>query len=458
MIVGETQYREQLPWWLVLVHVTLATLVWAGVVARCGAPSRPAAGEPRIDFSHRKASAHRRATGAPQSGAGRRLPRLERRRAGRHRWPPATWRAPGRRPASPTSIPRSSSTSRSTRPHIALEEGLTRRIDWPENAFFHAGCPGTDRDAVLLLGVEPNLRWRTFTAEIVDWRRSSASSSSITLGALLADVPHTRPSPVTGSATDPELVEELGLAVSRYEGPTGIVGVLHDTCREAGIPRRASGPPCRTTPRSRRARSAALALCTRLGRAARRRDRPRGARARRGRLRAPGERGGRAGRGDRGVRPRARAPPDTLGDETDMPSGDTLAAELTRFLREHEARTEGRAGGRDLGQGLGGRRRPARPSARRRVRLLARACACAGAAGRSASPGAASRRRRRPVVAAVLAAFAASAWRFLRRRRRRDLPLGAFGCGRLSASAFATSPIVPSRSRAPSISRWAVGV
>src|SRR5512132_1824237 len=122
-----------------------------------------------------------------------------------------------------------------TRPHVSLEEGLTRRIDWPETAFYHARPSGMDRDAVLLLGIEPNLRWRTFAGLIVDFARELEVELVVTLGALLADVPHTRTAPVTGSATDPDLVEQLGLQASRYEGPTGIVGVLHDACSRAGI-------------------------------------------------------------------------------------------------------------------------------------------------------------------------------------------------------------------------------
>src|SRR6185503_1669654 len=110
-----------------------------------------------------------------------------------------------------------------TRPMVSLVEGITRRIDWPENSFLHAPMPGGGRDAIILLGVEPNLRWRTF-CELV-----------ITLGSLLADVPHTRPAPVTGSATDEDIIERLGLQASRYEGPTGIVGVLHDACSRAGL-------------------------------------------------------------------------------------------------------------------------------------------------------------------------------------------------------------------------------
>lgn len=123
-----------------------------------------------------------------------------------------------------------------TRPHVSLDEGRTRRIEWPENAFFRARIPGTSRDAVLLIGVEPNYRWRTFTELVADLAGDLGIELVITLGALLADVPHTRPSPVTGAATDPKLVDELGLQLSRYEGPTGIVGVLLDACRRAGIP------------------------------------------------------------------------------------------------------------------------------------------------------------------------------------------------------------------------------
>ncbi|MFO7573041.1 MAG: PAC2 family protein [Gaiellaceae bacterium] len=123
-----------------------------------------------------------------------------------------------------------------TRPQVTLEEGQARRIEWPENAFFHGRIPGTERDAVLLVGVEPNYRWRTFAEIVADLASDLGVELFVTLGALLADVPHTRPAPVTGAATDPQLVEELGLQLSRYEGPTGIVGVLLDACRRGGIP------------------------------------------------------------------------------------------------------------------------------------------------------------------------------------------------------------------------------
>src|SRR6058998_1228037 len=152
-----------------------------------------------------------------------------------------------------------------TRPHVSLVDGQTRHIEWPENAFYHASIPGLERDAVLLLGIEPNLRWRTFTGMVVDLARELGVEMMVTLGSLLADVPHTRPSPVTGGATDPELIEQLGLQRSRYEGPTGIVGVLHDACNTAHIPSVslwAAVPHYVSLAPSPRA---ALALCQRLG-------------------------------------------------------------------------------------------------------------------------------------------------------------------------------------------------
>src|ERR687892_49160 len=123
-----------------------------------------------------------------------------------------------------------------TRPHVSLDEGQTRRIDWPENTFYRARIPGSNRDAVLLVGVEPNYRWRTFSELVAELANDLGIELVVMLGALLADVPHTRPAPITGAATDPKLVDELGLQLSRYEGPTGIVGVLLDAFRRASIP------------------------------------------------------------------------------------------------------------------------------------------------------------------------------------------------------------------------------
>jgi proteasome assembly chaperone (PAC2) family protein len=122
------------------------------------------------------------------------------------------------------------------RPHVSLEDGMTRKVDWPDNAFFHAEIPGADRDAVILLGTEPSLRWKTFAQLVLGLVQQLEIERVVTFGSLLADVPHTRPAPVTAAATDQALMEELGLEPSRYEGPTGIVGVLLDACRSADIP------------------------------------------------------------------------------------------------------------------------------------------------------------------------------------------------------------------------------
>jgi predicted ATP-grasp superfamily ATP-dependent carboligase len=223
-----------------------------------------------------------------------------------------------------------------TRPHVSLEEGLTRRIDWPETAFYHARPKGLDRDVVLLLGIEPNLRWRTFSELLVGLVSDLDVELMITLGALLADVPHTRSSPVTGSASDEDLVQRLGLSASRYEGPTGIVGVLHDACRQAGIPSAslwAAVPHyVSLTPSPR----AAVALCERLGgligveidvdeleeAAATYEEQVSEAVA------SDEETAAYVEELERRV--------DSLEESTDLPSGDALAAELTRFLRERE--------------------------------------------------------------------------------------------------------------------------
>ena len=123
-----------------------------------------------------------------------------------------------------------------TRPSVRLTEGLTREILWPELVLSEARIEGTDQDAVLLLGAEPNLRWRTFCETILVAARELGVEMAISLGALLADVPHTRPVQITGIAGDQALVERLGFSQTRYEGPTGIVGVLHDACRREGLP------------------------------------------------------------------------------------------------------------------------------------------------------------------------------------------------------------------------------
>jgi proteasome assembly chaperone (PAC2) family protein len=122
------------------------------------------------------------------------------------------------------------------RPTIRLEGGRTRVIDWPRNSFHASSIAGADRDLVLLQGVEPSLRWRGFTHAVVDAARELGVKMVITLGALLADVPHSRPVTITGLASNAKLVERLGFARSSYEGPTGVVGVVHDACAKARLP------------------------------------------------------------------------------------------------------------------------------------------------------------------------------------------------------------------------------
>jgi predicted ATP-grasp superfamily ATP-dependent carboligase len=227
-----------------------------------------------------------------------------------------------------------------TRPHVSLEEGLTRRIDWPATVFYHGRPPGLDRDAVLLLGIEPNLRWRTFSELVVGFTKELGVELVITLGALLADVPHTRPCPVTGSATDKELVERLGLSASRYEGPTGIVGVVHDACLRADIPSASLWAAVPHYVSLTPSPKAALALCERLGDLL-------GAQIDTGELEEAAE------NYSEQVSEAVASDPDTaayieeleqradtLAEEADLPSGDALAAELTRFLREREDEDE----------------------------------------------------------------------------------------------------------------------
>jgi len=121
------------------------------------------------------------------------------------------------------------------RPTVRLTEGRTRTIEWPTTSISAAEVPGAEGDLVMLQGVEPSLRWGRFTEAIVDVANELGARMVITLGALLADVPHSRPVTVTGIASDESLVEKLGFERTSYEGPTGIVGVLHHTLAKAGM-------------------------------------------------------------------------------------------------------------------------------------------------------------------------------------------------------------------------------
>jgi proteasome assembly chaperone (PAC2) family protein len=224
------------------------------------------------------------------------------------------------------------------RPQVSLEDGLTRKLEWPSNTFLHAPIPGLDRDVVILLGVEPNLRWKTYSSLVVELAQDLGVDLVATFGSLLADVPHTRAAPVSAAASDPQLVEELGVEPSRYEGPTGIVGVLLDDFRHSGtssvslwaaVPHYVSLAP---SPR------AALALCRRFGELL-------GVEIDLAELETASE------EYSEQVTEAVSTDADTAAyveelerrvdlmeaaEEAELPSGESLAAELTRFLRERE--------------------------------------------------------------------------------------------------------------------------
>ena len=226
------------------------------------------------------------------------------------------------------------------RPNVELVDGLTRKINWPENAFWSAELEG-GHDIILLIGTEPSHRWRTFSGLITDVARDHQASLVVTLGALLADVPHSRPVHITGTAGDERLVERLGLQRSRYEGPTGIVGVLHDACSQAGIPSAslwAAVPHyLAVSPNPK----AALALVEKITDLV-------GIPAATGELehatRAYEERVTDMVAADDDVRAYVKMLEERSDDEgghdpidpSNLPSGDALAAELERFLREKD--------------------------------------------------------------------------------------------------------------------------
>lgn len=123
-----------------------------------------------------------------------------------------------------------------TRPTVRLIDGVTRTIAWPTTRLSMCRLPEAASDVILVHGIEPNFRWRAFCDELLKLALDQGVASVISLGALLADVPHTRPIQVTGSAHDEATAERLGLTRSRYEGPTGISGVFQNACVQAGIP------------------------------------------------------------------------------------------------------------------------------------------------------------------------------------------------------------------------------
>ncbi len=139
------------------------------------------------------------------------------------------------------------------RPVVGTDESGMRRITWPSTQLSVASPPGALRDVILLRGIEPNMRWRQFCAELLAGADELGTQMVVTLGALLADTPHTRPIPVSGTTTEPELADRLKLEQSTYEGPTGIVGVFQDACVRtdmpsvsfwAAVPHYVAQPPC----------------------------------------------------------------------------------------------------------------------------------------------------------------------------------------------------------------------
>jgi predicted ATP-grasp superfamily ATP-dependent carboligase len=221
-----------------------------------------------------------------------------------------------------------------SRPQVSLVEGVTRKITWPANDVFSAHIEEVGRDVVLLSGVEPNLRWKTFCETVLGVARETGCEMVVTLGALLADVPHTRPIRLTGTAADPELIDRLGLSHSRYEGPTGIVGVLHDACRGAGVPSVSLWAPVPHYVASPPNPKATRALIERLAEL----------------IGVPvgvGDLVEAAAAWEDRVNELVASDPDVSAyvrqleerdddqiDERDLPTGETLAAELERFLRD----------------------------------------------------------------------------------------------------------------------------
>ncbi len=121
------------------------------------------------------------------------------------------------------------------RPHVGFDSEGGRELSWRTTSFWHASAGEGGRDVILVTGIEPNLRWKTFCDELLDYVTSIGATTFATLGALLADVPHTRPVPITGISSDPGLAEEFGLEPSRYTGPTGIVGVIQEASHRRGL-------------------------------------------------------------------------------------------------------------------------------------------------------------------------------------------------------------------------------
>ena len=219
-----------------------------------------------------------------------------------------------------------------TRPRVRLDEDLVRHIDWPINELRAAVLPDLAHDLVLLAGTEPQLRWRTFCSELVGVMRELRVELMVTLGALLADVAHTQPIRVTGAAADAELADRLHLSRSRYEGPTGIVGVLGEAAGRAGIPTASLWAAVPHYVGQTPSPKATLALLERTS-------------ALLGVPNRPGTLQSEAAAYEARVSELVQSDPDIAEyvaqlerdeePELELSSGDSLAAEVERFLRDH---------------------------------------------------------------------------------------------------------------------------
>ena len=225
-----------------------------------------------------------------------------------------------------------------TRPMIKVSDGTHRHSEWPATPFTVASAEAARRDLVLVDGVEPNLKWRTYSEAVLEVAERLGVGRVVVLGSLIAEVAHTLPVPITGLASDPELVAQLDLERSNYEGPTGIVGVIHDLCRREGVPSVSLWAAIPHYVSAVPSPKAALALSERL-------ERITGVSADNSGLieetRDYEEQIGRAVEADPEVqelvsrieqqqRERVQAP-------GDVPSGEVIASEFQRFLRQRES-------------------------------------------------------------------------------------------------------------------------
>lgn len=221
------------------------------------------------------------------------------------------------------------------RPRVEIVDGATRKLRWPENSFY--AVRGGERDLLILDGEEPSHRWRAFTRTVLEVSAHFGCDELVTFGALLADVPHTRPPVVTTVANDPQLATRLGLEPSRYEGPTGIVGVLHDTARGAGlstvslwvpVPHYLQSPPNPVATRALLDRFGAL-----TGFAVDRQELDDLGAAWLARVAELVSADDEVREYVEALEDRSDGAPPPSGDN-EVPSGDTIAAELEQFLRE----------------------------------------------------------------------------------------------------------------------------